>query len=332
MHNRYIILLLLLLLSLFLVVTNYYQEKQYNLYVLELSYVPLDKDNPNLINLDIIGPYLNQKTTIEEVRERIKKISNKLIFDLEEGSSYLKYKNSDSKPIINYNIIESKEFLRPILRTDNPEWILSDSTDWGLTADHFNELKNINICDYVDNKGVKEVWIWMYHNALSLDENRYYVSPAESNMASPYGDISNSYRINDLPICKNTYTVYEYNYTRGIGEALENHTHQIEAVLGYYESKSWNYFMGNDSEPFGCGWTHCPPNVMSECLNHNYDWTNETTVVSYCGEKNIKINCHAWSGDICDDYDGEKFKIWWMQNISKEWWKYIADFDGVAKK
>lgn len=331
--NKKLIIAFLGILSIFLLFAiNTNKEKQYSVSILEIAYIPLNEANNDLIDLNIVGPYLKQETTVQEIRQRIKTISNKLILDLEEGGSYLKYKDPNSKPIIDYNIIESKEFLRPILRTDNPEWIFNENTDWGMTADHLNELKNIDICEYIDNKGVKEVWIWMYHNALSLDENRYYVSPTESNMASSYGDISNSYRIDDLPICKNTYTVYEYNYTRGAGEALENHTHQIEALLEHYENESWNNFIGGDSEPFGCGWTHCPPNVMSDCINHNYDWRNETIVASYCGGENININCHTWSGDNCNDYDGEKFKVWWMQNISKEWWRYIADFDSVAKK
>ena len=53
-------------------------------------------------------------------------------------------------------------------------------------------------------------------------------------MASPYHDISNSNRDpSDLRVLGATYTVYHYNYQRGVSEAMENHMHQIEALLNY---------------------------------------------------------------------------------------------------
>ncbi len=71
---------------------------------------------------------------------------------------------------------------------------------------------------------VKEVWIWGYHGGV--------LDLWESNMASPFGAISNSNRDpNDLPVLKSTYTVYHYNYQRGASEAVEDHMHQFEAVL-----------------------------------------------------------------------------------------------------
>lgn len=171
-------------------------DKQYNVPVLSLSYLPLDNKDQSKINLDIVGPYLSEGTTIDEIRQKIKRINSELITGLETGSSFHLYKDSSSKPALKYSIVDSKEFLRPILRTSNSKWLFLDQGDWGLTADHHTELSNINICDYVDKKGVKEVWIWMYHygpdkdkdGKADLDANRYHVSPAESNMASTYFD------------------------------------------------------------------------------------------------------------------------------------------------
>lgn len=321
--------------------------KEYEMPVLSLSYLPIDKKDFSKIDLSVVGPYLPAGTTIDTIRQKINRVSNELIAGLEKGSTYHGYKDNSSKPVLNYSILEAKEFLRPILRTNNSDWIFPEQGDWGLTADHYKELSDINICSYVDDKGVKEVWIWMYHygpdmnndGKADLDQNRYHVSPAESNMAGPYGDISNSNRINDLPVCKNTYVVYEYNYTRDFGEAIEDHTHQIEAVLREADSSTfWDKFVGETASTFSCGWTHCPPNVMAECSTHNYDWKNEAIVDSNCEDwkengsgATKEISCHTWAGSVCGSNSGDKFKVWWMQNIPSSWWKYIGDFDNAMK-
>ena len=317
----------------------------FNVPVLVLNYFPLDKNDSTKIDLNITGPYLEMGTTLKQIMQKTNRINSELISGLEKGSSYHGYKNSNSQPVLKYSIFETKEFLRPIFRTNNSSWIFPDNGDWGFTADHFNELSNLNICDYAENKGIKEVWIWMYHYAPDLDSdgkadqdaNRYHVSPTESNMAGPYGDISNSYRINDLPVCKKTYTVYEYNYTRDFGEAIEDHTHQMEAIFGYVDNNTfWNKFVGGTTEPFGCGWTHCPPNVMSQCSSHNYDWNNQMNVISDCEDwkkyrtgETKTIGCNTWASGFCDNNSksGDKFKVWWMQNIPKDWWIYLGDFD-----
>ncbi len=324
------------------IITNEPPKTSFNIPVLMLSYLPQNPNNPNELDLSIVGPYLQEGTTINDIKRKITQLSNELISSLEKGSTFHKYKDPSSEPALKHSIIDSKEFLRPILRTTNTDFLFLNNRDWGVTADHYNELKNIDICDYVENKGVKEVWIWMYHyvpldsnqNPL-LDHNRYYVSPVESNMSGPFGNISNSFRVNDLPLCKKTYTVYEFNYTRGLGEALENYTHQIEAVLGNADYDTfWNKFVGGKNSPTACGWTHCPPNVMPICETHNYDWENRTQIYSDCqnwnpdrtGEAEL-LDCHTWSGEECKEDTGTAFKIWWMQNIPQKWWIYIGDFD-----
>jgi len=302
--------------------------------VLDLRYFPPDPSNPEKLNKNIVGEDLPGEVYIRDVRNRVETIENELIYNLERGSAYHQYKDNNSRPVLRYRILEKKEFLRPILRTDNPEW--------NFNPDHLNELRSLNICDYVERKGVKEVWIWMYHYTPDLngdgrpdkDPNRYFVGPVESNMAGPFGDISNSERFNDdLPVCSKTYTVYEYNYGRWIGEALEDHGHQIEAVFSYVDSDIWGRFVGGSTEPFACGNVHCPPNVMFDCPNHQYDWHNERKVLSYCedwkpeGGETKEVNCHTWAKGNCV-VDGEiGYKVWWMQNIPQNWWVYFSDFD-----
>ena len=124
-------------------------------------------------------------------------------------------------------------------------------------------MRRVNIRQWVEQKGVKEVWIWGYHGGV--------VGLWESNMAGPFGDISNSNRDpNDLPVLKKTYTVYHYNYQRGASEAIEDHMHQIEAVLNWVDGRDrtpadqwekllfWGKYVGSDRtnkivHP-GCGW------------------------------------------------------------------------------
>lgn len=101
----------------------------------------------------------------------------------------------------------------------------------------------------------------------------------------------------------------------------------------------WGKFVGGSIPPFACGWTHCPPNVMSICPDHNYDWSNEASVLSDCedwkpdgsGAKK-QINCHTWAGATCGNDSGDKFKVWWMQNIPQSWWVWIGDFDKAKRE
>ena len=151
--------------------------------------------------------------------------------------------------------------------------------------------------------------------------------------------------------------MYDYNYQRGVTEAVEDHTHQIEAVLRFVDNNIfWNKFVN----PYGklegvnrCGWTHFPPNGKSD-----YDWRNESSVLSDCedwkpdGGGEIKtINCLTWSNyqypnnsPGCVDDGGLAFKIWWMQNIPgkdngliyngkniRNWWEFIGDFDRAMR-
>ena len=97
-------------------------------------------------------------------------------------------------------------------------------------TDYNKIMQRVGIKQWVEEKGVKEVWIWGYHGGV--------VGLWESNMAGPFGDISNSNRDpKDLPVLSKTYTVYHYNYQRGASEAVEDHMHQIEAVLNFVDGR-----------------------------------------------------------------------------------------------
>lgn len=293
----------------------------YKIPVLVLKYFPKDPDDPTKIDRKITGTDLLPGTTIEEVRQKITGLTDQLAASLEKGSIFHGYKDTNGPINLDYSISEEKEFLKPVPVEAGNE---------PRPADHMKILKEegFDICNFVETKGVKEVWLWMYHSSQT--------SPVESYQRGPYGGVGNGYM--NLPLCSKTYTVYDYNYGRSVAEALEDHTHHFEALFRSIDSETWNKFVGGTNEPFACGWTHCPPNVMADCNQHQYDWRNETNVRSDCEDwskersgESKNISCHTWDGATCNDNGGVNFKIWWMQNLPKSWWEFIGDFDLTMK-
>ncbi|MCH8741587.1 hypothetical protein IH779_01675 [Patescibacteria group bacterium] len=295
--------------------------------------------------------------TIAEKRAGINLITNQLVSTLEEGSIYHGYKDPTATPSFDYSIVETKEFLEAVpLSSQFPErgdkfLMFSDPT-----------IGVADICtNYIDNPNVevREVWIWMYHieNTMLGDLFIPKTGPTESNMAmgtisqpywnkDTYGDVSNSARVKDLPVCAKTYTVYEYNYTRGLAEALENHGHQLESVFAYADSSLfWSKFVGPTKNQPGlrrCGNAHNPPNAEFE-----YDRGNTTNFIETdcedwkpdaSGQTQI-INCNTWR---CTT---PGYFVWWMQNMPgknnnltyqgkllRNWWNFIGDFDQAVQK
>ncbi len=217
-------------------------------------------------------------------------------------------------------------------------------------TDYRKILDRVNIRQWVEQKGVKEVWIWGYHGGK--------VDLWESNMASPYGDVSNSdCDPKDLPVFSKTYTVYHYNYQRGTSEAIEDHMHQIEAVLNHIDGRDrtppaqwpkllfWGRFVGSDRthkivHP-GCGWAHYPPNA-----ERDYDWANpryvETDIDDWkpdgTGMK-TRMNCDRWGGNSL------RWFVYWMQHLPgpnngltlegrplENWWVFIGDYDKAKRE
>ncbi len=308
--------------------------------VLVMEYYP-DEDKDGRLD-EIAGDA--KYRPVQEQKDYVANLTTELVKNLEEASRYHGYSDPMAPALLDYQIIDRKVYDKPIPR----------STQFPPFADHFAILQGqVDICSYVEQQGVKEVWIWMYHYDAPGTDND--VVPIESNMAGPNGDISNSFRSPDLPVCNSTYTVYNYNYGRGMSEALENHTHQIEHVLNWVDGRDntppdqwdkllfWGKWVGSDYthkivNP-GCGWTHYPPNGT-----HDYDWQNSNAVLSNCqdwypdgsGRQDL-ISCEIWG---CDNNAGVTFKIWWLQNLPgynhgltyqgkalRNWWEFIADFD-----
>lgn len=293
---------------------------------------------------DFFGEY---NFTLSQVRDRVNQIQVGAKNALEEGSRYRGYKNPSATKSIEYNFLNNLEILEAVP--------LSDRTYNGNPLpDYLGMMNQQNICNYVDNQGVKEVWLYSYGGVGKAGW--------ESNFSSKYGDFSNSDRVTfDLPSCQNSYTVYDYNYGRGVSEAVHNHMHQFEAIFGQVDSSIFQKFTGFKNlfgipEPTEevittgvrrCGNTHFPPNAVQD-----YDWYNPIPVASDCedwhpnGTGQVKdISSITWEGNDL------KYFIYWMQNVPglnngltncspqdpncvanqrlKNWWTFINDFDNA---
>lgn len=259
---------------------------------------------------------------LEAMRAHTQTTTNKVIDALEQGSRFRAYKNPAAPPSLHYRILDSIEFLERLPTWRKPGHRVP-MTDYNAIMAH------IDAAEWVMGRGVKEIWIWGYHGGV--------LDLWESNMAGPWGDISNSDRDpHDLPVFDRTYTVYHYNYGRGPSEAVEDHMHQIEAVLRHVDPDLfWNQFVGKPGEG-RCGWAHYPPNG-----ERDYDWRNRNVVWSDIedwrpegGGQRIPITCDRWNGDSLQWF------IYWMQSLPgadngltyrgrplSNWWDFIGDFD-----
>ncbi len=309
----------------------------YKVPVLVVSYFPVQGDH---IDQSITGDWAH---SLSETREKTRRMTDEVVNALEAGSKYHGYKNADARASLDYAIVGDLEFREPLPTIAQP------GQQVPLT-DYRKIMQRVDIQRWVQQRGVKEVWIWGYHGGV--------LTLWESNMASPFGDISNSNRDpDDLPVLKSTYTVYHYNYQRGVSEAVEDHMHQIEAVLNHVDGRDhtppqqwtellfWGKFVGSDRSHKivrpGCGWAHYPPNGEQD-----YDWANpryvQTDIEDWRPDgtgKEQRMNCDRWNGDSLQWF------VYWMQNLPgadngltyrnralSNWWIFIGDFDGAMSR
>ncbi len=314
--------------------------------VLVLKYFP--EQNGNL-DLEITG--IND--SLVSIRTKVNQLTGDIVNSLTTGSTYHGYKDPTATSSLQYSVLENKEFLK-----QKPVSINAIPWNPSVFRPDYNLMltDDVSICNYVDNLGVKEVWVWGYHFGN--------IEPVESNMAmgttsqgqwnhGTYGDVSNSEQIDDLPTCAQSYTLYNYNYGRGLAEALENHGHHIESIFKFVDETLWNKFQFPHGETAptvnSCGWTHTGPNSTEQ---YESGWTSEAIVKSNCedwhpdGSGEVKdVSCHTWYGATCVANGGVEFKEWWMQNIPgktngllylgnqmRDWWEFIGDFDDALSK
>ena len=306
--------------------------------VFVVSYFPVNGDQIDLrVTKDVGGSY----SDLKDKTERLTKEASAL---LEEGSRFRGYKNKNANPALRYEVVGSVEFKEAIpvhpKIGDNPPM-----------PDYNAIMNRIRAKKLVEQEGVQEIWLWGYHGPNGL---------WESNMSSPTGDVSNSDRDEkDLPVYKKTYTVYHYNYGRGVGEMLENHMHQLEHLLNYADGRDftppekwnellfWGKFVGSDAShkivtnPARCGWTHYAPNSEND-----YDWANpryvETDIEDWKPDgigKTQRMNADRWNRDPV------KWRVYWLQAIPgldnglqykgkrlRNWWSFVSSWDAARKE
>lgn len=317
-------------------------DTSYDMGVLVIKYFPVTSSGliDQAVTGDVGEPY-------DVIKKRTDDVTNQLKISLEKASSYLGYRDPTAKPALRYSIVDTKEYKQAVPIKAKP--------GRPTVPDYYGILNSQNICDYVNNKNVKEVWLWAYQGPNKPSDNQPYLGISESKMSGPSGDISNSFRDNDMPSCGKTYRVYTFNYGRYTAEALESWGHQIESEMDAVDRSLYrDKFQGlNYPQTLGvtgrCGSVHNPPNARFE-----YDRGNPTLNKSDCLDWNpdnlgtlSDISCQNW-GCTNDDPVANNFalnyQIWLLQNMPgrgntktyqgkpfRNWWDVHGDFDNVMK-
>lgn len=318
----------------------------YEMPVLVIRYLP------TYDGVNIHGPTADYYGTVEQLESKISRHEVETKFMLQEGSRFRGYAGATPNPALGYRIVKIINIYEPMPPDEKPGHELGGGVYF---PDYYSMMERVDARHYVENLGVKEVWVWGYHHGN--------IAPVESNMSSPVtGDISNSFRWNDdLPVYNRTYVLYNYNFTRTSNESVHNHGHQLEAILGHVAWRQdgndrlfWRDFVGQNANgqfvTGRCGWCHMPPNTT----NH-YDYANLSFVSSdiedwrpdHSGTQRM-INANTWRsipyawpyGRLPEETFEHHWYIYWMQNMPgagnaipkgagfmTDWWAFTGDWD-----
>jgi hypothetical protein len=301
--------------------------------VLVIEFYPLTSDRQNIdisVTGDVGGP-------APSIRERVADLNAKTVDVLTDGTRYLGHSRTIA-PSLAYRIVDTIRYDDAVPTV--PYEI--GGTPYSVRPDYMSILRDVGICSLV-SAGIDEVWIQAYQGPSQL-------ALTESNMSGPYGDISNSYHLDDLPDCGQTYVVYDFNYGR-TDVVGHNHGHQLERVFMHFDRQLFDRWWGLDSsfvpprvrgETGRCGSVHAPPNG-----DEDYDYTDTTPWPSDCLDWNpdglgstTQISCSVWG---CGVDAQTNYLTWWMQNIPgaandktyggeqlRNWWQAHSDFDRFA--
>lgn len=320
-------------------------DKSYDINVLVIKYFPLTADRKN-IDINITGEVGDR---YDVIKQKTVDITNNLISVIGKASSYLGYKNPLAKPALRYHVSDTIE--HEVKVPFSPNQPVNTTT----YPDYYGIMKSHDICNYVDNKNVREVWLFAYQGHPNTK-----LSIEESKMSGPFGDKSNYHRYNDMPLCKNTYVVFTFNYGRGTSEALESWGHQVEIELTFVETNGTITYISDlfrirfqgpnhpqvENVIGRCGDVHNPPNARFE-----YDRANRASQLSDCLDWTpdslgilSQISCRNWTCDERSDSDNPSlnFMIWNWQNLPginntktyqgkplRNLWDVYGDFDNV---
>jgi hypothetical protein len=121
-----------------------------------VKYFPVDGDR---IDIKVTGDWGD---TLAATRIKTERITQQTIAALEKGSRYHGYKDATAKPSLKYTILAIKEFLQPLPVQPKRPREKVPMTDYNrITAD-------IDIERWIEQKGVKEVWVFGYHGGVLL--------------------------------------------------------------------------------------------------------------------------------------------------------------------
>lgn len=307
--------------------------------ILLLAYYPPDPNNSEYLDPEETG-IANER--IFDVQNRVQSMAVNGIDIISDATRYRGYGNSTAPVFLNYYVFHQQEYFYAMPR--------GHQLPWGPYRPNYGLImRDIDVCNYVDTNGVKEVWIYGYHSS--------FIEPDESKMSSKYGDISNAWPkdeyINEefrLPRCANSYVMYNFNYGRGVETNIHNRIHQIESVISYADIADtifWNDF----SELVFQDTTH---NYFSSCGNAHYtpNWSDASAhAYQYALQGSRKNNCETWHPNDnqttyvsanCSQWDCSEvqFYKWFMQNMPgynngiqhedktmRNWWEAMYDFN-----
>jgi len=314
--------------------------------VLAIAYYPRDVARPEYLDQEETGWGGNNFGNLkiadwERMTEQMVSQGKELVSD---ATRYHGYKDPTSSRFIEYSVLDNTihKYYTPIPR--------GHPTGGGTTLPHYRQiLLDHNICDLVDNRNVKEVWMYGYHSSK--------IVPDESRMSSIYGDVSNSYPkelyIADefkLPICNKAYVLYNFTYqpTGDPGNNLHNRIHQIENVVPFIEGQDkwppnppvntalgastfWGdyaEYLQRDPRSINPDGTRAP-GYKSSCGNGHItpNWSNSSTKEYIYDNRELStFNCETWHPDeskttyitaSCERWGctDKGFYKWFMQNI-----------------
>ena len=310
-------------------------------------------------------------STLAAMKLKLTTFDIRMKWMIEEASRFRGYRNAAAKRALGVRVVD----IITVYEQTPPG--LSRQTDASgkliPEVDYRRMFERLGIENYVNNLGVREIWMWngsvdssfpSYDPVTCLPE--YTRAVPESNMSSPLtGDISNSYRWDDLPVYNHTYVVYGQNIRRTQAEAMHNRGHQLEAILSHVDSLRngnanffWDLFCGRNPDgsfaPGRVGNTHYPPNAESD-----YDYLNPRLVLSDCEDwtpagtgtkKSVNANTwgnlpYAWpTTGAVEQKTESQYYLYWMQNMPgrgntiahgtsglTNWWVFTADWDNAIR-
>jgi hypothetical protein len=325
---------------------------------LVLGFFPRDPTNPDMIDVQETGTAAYKVDDLVANMFKMVQLSQTFLLD---ATRYHGYKDATAPSFLSFPSVDTKIFYTPMPRG----YLLPNN---GTYRPHYRSiLDGINICDYVDRHGVREIWIYAYHNPHGG------IEPVESKMSGPTGDVSNSEREPSsqyaLPLCSHTYTLYTFGW--GIDSEtsyhnnIHNRMHQIENLLFFSENRGYPAYAGSPTKPGNttgsvfwdsfsqyiqswttvnngaCGNTHFAANWLN-VATEAYRYNSTVTVRSDCEDWHPdkafsiykQITCLNWG---CTDIG---FFKWFMQNMPgygngiiyqgkqmRNWWEAMYDFD-----